>query len=101
MNKRESIFASVHLAPGWIFHPVTIRLLDGTSYSPDFWDPARKAFLELAGTRQAYYMNRAKYEVVRETFPSLPFLCVDPNNNEIPHPGWVAEMQKSQSAQKS
>lgn len=101
MNKAECIFASRHLAQGWIFHPMTLRLLDGTSYSPDFWDPSRKAFLELSDTKQAYYVNRTKYDAVRSTFPTLPFVCVDANNKEIPHPGWVSEMEKRQAARNS
>jgi hypothetical protein len=94
MNARESAFASQHLKAGWILHPCTIRLLGGGVYTPDFWDPERKAFLELVGTRQAYYSNRAKYEDVMKAYPTVPLIIVDLTNKEIPYPGWTKNLHQ-------
>jgi len=57
MTPAEVVFASTHLSQGLVFHPCTVRFLDKTSYTPDFWDPSRQAFLELSTTGGAIVSN--------------------------------------------
>jgi len=56
----------------WLFRPTTFRL-NGTSYSPDFYDGETNTFIEVSGTRQAYSFNKDKYQLFRETFPKINF----------------------------
>jgi len=92
ISRGEALFAAYHLDTGWIPKPITVRLPNGEIYTPDFWDPKRQAFLELSATRQAYYHNRQKYELVRATYPSMPFLIVSPDNVELPYDGFTGDL---------
>ena len=66
----------------WIFHPASFRL-NGTTYSPDFYDEHRNVFIEVSGSRQAYFQNKAKYQQFRETFPKINFEIRNPDGEII------------------
>ena len=54
----------------WVYQPAHFRL-DGGGYQPDFYDGERNVFIEVSGTRQAFYNNLEKYRVFIRTFPKL------------------------------
>lgn len=54
----------------WHYEPTLFRLKTEL-YTPDFYDAERNVFIEVVGTRQAYYQNRSKYENFREQFPKI------------------------------
>ena len=56
----------------WIYNPAMFHMGDA-KYSPDFYDGETGAFIEVVGTRQAYHLNKAKYELFRKTYPSIKF----------------------------
>lgn len=55
-----------------IFHPATFHMGD-EKYQPDFYDGERNCFIEVAGTRQAYHLNKEKYVLFRKTYPQINF----------------------------
>lgn len=72
-NQAEISFVQNYFThKNWTYHPCTFRL-DGTNYSPDFYDGERNVFIEVSGTRQAYHFNKKKYELFRKTFPKINF----------------------------
>lgn len=56
----------------WIYQPGMFRF-NGGSYQPDFYDGERNIFIEVAGTRQAFYTNLEKYREFVKTFPKINF----------------------------
>lgn len=62
----------------WKYQPVAFYFLDGTKYTPDFYDVERNTFIEVAATRQAYHINRAKYLLMKIEFPKINFEVRDP-----------------------
>ena len=72
-------------------HPASFRL-DGTTYSPDFYDGERNVWIEVSGTRQAYHNNKEKYKLFRESFPNLNFEIRKPSgellNEDIHYKNW-------------
>lgn len=56
----------------WTRYPATFRISDD-NYTPDFYDGERNAFIEVAGTRQAYHANKHKYEKFRRIYPKILF----------------------------
>lgn len=54
----------------WAPQPCTFHL-EGFNYTPDFYDGDKNVFIEVAGTRQAYYSNRKKYKKFQELFPLI------------------------------
>ncbi|MCJ7482641.1 MAG: hypothetical protein MUO31_06720 [Thermodesulfovibrionales bacterium] len=67
----------------WIYHPANFKV-NGSKYMPDFYDGERNVFIEVAGTRQAYYNNRAKYITFAATFPKLQFEIRYPDGVLLP-----------------
>lgn len=56
----------------WVHRPGIFRM-NGTSYAPDFYDGERNIFIEVAGTRQAYSLNKEKYLMMEKYFPKIGF----------------------------
>ncbi len=54
----------------WIYHPARFNL-NSISYTPDFYDGQRNVFIEVAGTRQAYHLNKDKYVAFKKLFPRI------------------------------
>jgi hypothetical protein len=72
-NYNEIIFVQNYFThKNWSFHPATFHM-GGAKYSPDFYDAERNCFIEVVGTRQAYHLNKEKYELFKQTFPGLNF----------------------------
>ena len=77
----------------WIHHPSTFHL-NGTNYSPDFYDAERNTFIEVIGTRQAFHANKEKYTFMGIIFPKINFEVRDSFGNLIPLEGkqeWKTE----------
>ena len=79
----------------WIYHPALFRL-NNEKYSPDFYDGERNMFIEVSATRQAYFFNKHKYELLRKLFPKLNFEIRKPsgellNEDEAIHPQLLKE----------
>ena len=71
--KREFEFVKNYFThKNWLYEPVTFNL-NGTNYTPDFYDAKRNVFIEVSGTRQAYHANKHKYKMFRKYFPKLNF----------------------------
>ena len=71
-NERERHFASVYFDhDNWTSQPKFFRLSNGTRYTPDFYDKEKDEYIEVVGTRSAYYQGRAKYALFQETYPEL------------------------------
>ncbi len=72
-HESELLFVRNHFTHNkWLPHPVMFYL-DGTKYTPDFYDQERNAFIEVTGTKQAYSANREKYKMLRKMFPRIIF----------------------------
>ena len=56
----------------WMYEPATFRF-NGHSYLPDFYDGERNVFIEVAGSRQAYSLNKEKYKEFLATYPKIKF----------------------------
>jgi hypothetical protein len=56
----------------WIHHPATFHF-NGSKYQPDFYDRERNVFIEVVGTRQAYHLNKDKYEEFRKYYSAINF----------------------------
>ena len=67
----------------WIYRPVNFRF-NGDVYEPDFYDGERNVFIEVAGTRQAFYANRQKYHAFIKAYPKIKFEIRMMNGKEIP-----------------
>lgn len=96
LSDNEAAFASQYLNSGWVYEPACFRLprwptsssrTRTATYTPDFWDPSRQAFIELCASRPNYEANRAKYAALRRQYPSIPFVVVRMDNTEIPPDG--------------
>ena len=62
----------------WSYSPVTFHFGD-INYTPDFYDGETNTFIEVAGSRQAYHINKSVYALLRETYPKLQFEVRMPN----------------------
>ena len=67
----------------WFYHPVIFRL-NGCNYEPDFYDGERNVFIEVSGTRQAFYQNREKYRLFTKNFPLINLEIRRVNGDLIP-----------------
>ena len=56
----------------WTYHPVNFRL-NNNQYMPDFYDGETNTFIEVSGSRQAYHINKVKYDLLRKKFPLIKF----------------------------
>jgi hypothetical protein len=56
----------------WLHEPARF-VLNGTTYTPDFYDQERNTWIEVSATKQAYFGNKRKYDLFREIFPELNF----------------------------
>ncbi len=71
-EKRENQFISKFFTHNnWIKYPAAFQL-NGTKYTPDFYDGRRRIFIEVVGTRQAFHYQKEKYELFREMYPFVP-----------------------------
>ena len=57
---------------GWVYEPCMFYL-NGTRYTPDFYDKERNVFIEVSATRQAYHQNKEKYDRLAKLFPKITF----------------------------
>ena len=55
----------------WVHEPRFFYLPDGTKYKPDFYDARRDVYIEVIGSRQAFYQNKDKYLAMRGAFPDV------------------------------
>ncbi len=56
----------------WIYQPAVFYMED-EKYFPDFYDGNTNVFIEVVGTKQAYFQNKHKYELFRKVFPLIKF----------------------------
>ena len=56
----------------WIYEPVIFHL-ENEKYTPDFYDQETNTFIEVMGSRQAYYLNKEKYVKLKKLFPKINF----------------------------
>ena len=85
----------------FIHQPCHFRL-NNIGYSPDFYDGKRNIFIEVAGTRQAYHINKEKYELFKQIFPKLQFEIrkTDGSLLDINNPGWSREELRTKKKRK-
>lgn len=53
--------------------------LKSSTYTPDFFLPETKTYVELVGTRQAYHANKRKYKEFMKMYPDVKFEIVTKN----------------------
>jgi hypothetical protein len=84
LNFRERIFAAKLTKDGrkWKAQPVGFHFA-GVYYRPDFYLPEEDLYIEVVGTKTAYYNNRHKYELFKLHFPNIKFSIVDYIGNSI------------------
>jgi len=82
INPAQLRYASEFLDKGWVYRPATFCTAVG-NYSPDFWCPRRKAFVEVATTRQNYHQQKPRYISFRDLYPGIPLLVVTTRDVEI------------------
>lgn len=75
INKREQEFLDTvaDKSKTYIEHPRWFKLNSGTKYMPDFYCKDDDEYIEVAGTRQAYFANRYKYEQFQKEYPEIKF----------------------------
>lgn len=56
----------------WLYHPAIFRF-NGLRYEPDFYDGEKGTFIEVAGSRQAFHLNKEKYRTFAKYFPSIKY----------------------------
>ena len=56
----------------WFYQPAKFNL-NGESYHPDFYDGETHFFIEVVGTRQAFYHGQEKYRKFIKTYPEIKF----------------------------
>ena len=56
----------------WVYQPATFNL-NGMKYTPDFYDIKKNIFIEVVGSKQAFYANREKYILLKQLFPKIKF----------------------------
>lgn len=82
MNDNERVFAR-HLDDSgktWFFEPKRFSLpAPFRHYTPDFYVVEENTYYEVAGTRQAFSLNRNKYEIFQRYYPNIKFKIVRPD----------------------
>lgn len=76
----------------WSYEPITFRF-DGIKYRPDFYDKKRNVYIEVAGTRQAYNANKAKYILFRKSFPDLTLEIRKPSGELLKKKKTIQELE--------
>ena len=72
-QKREVQFIKNYFRHNnWHYSPALFHL-NGENYTPDFYDGEKNVFIEVAGTRQAYFFNKFKYDLMRQLYPKINF----------------------------
>ena len=66
-------------------YPVRRFRLKDTTYRPDFYLPDETLYIEVIGTRQAYYANKEKIAELRKTYPNVKLIIVDIYGEPFPH----------------
>jgi len=85
----------------WYYHPATFHL-DGTTYSPDFYDADRNVWIEVSATRQAYDQGKRKYDLFQKLYPLLNFEIRSPTGElledlEKNKQKWAYQLNKYQA----
>lgn len=73
-HERERLFALHYFgARPYIYHPCVFYLDGGRRYTPDFYDTGMNVFIEVVGSRQAYYQqkDRGIYDLFFKTYPGI------------------------------
>lgn len=80
MHKREKLYADMLDKNGikWLYSPKKFDL-PGCYYRPDFYLPDEDLYVEIAGTRQAYNINKNKYKIFQSIYPKLNFVVLRPD----------------------
>lgn len=75
MTKKEMAFVKNYFSDrtDWDYAPATFKLNGYGKYTPDFYDRYTHCFIEVAGTRQAFFENKKKYFEFVKTFPEIKF----------------------------
>ena len=83
INIKEKLFADLLDTQGrkWIYHPMGFKLNDNR-YAPDFYLPEEDLYIEIVGSKQAYYYNRKKLVEFKSIYSHLNFIVVDYLGNE-------------------
>ena len=81
-NREMSFVKNFFNHNNWIHQPGIFRI-DMFSYSPDFYDGNRNAYIEVAGTRQAYHANKSKIKQIKKAFPLINFEIRQVSGKEI------------------
>jgi len=78
--RAERIFAKFLKESGleFVYQPAVFHF-NGISYHPDFYIPKDQIFYEVIGTRQAYSQIRQKIEILKNIYPFLKILTVNPD----------------------
>lgn len=57
----------------WVHEPRYFYLSNGTKYLPDFYDEKRDVYIEVVGSRQAYFNNKDKYVIFCREYKDIQF----------------------------
>lgn len=83
-NYREIEFIKNYFSdPKNFIHQPAIFNLNGRKYTPDFYDIVRNVFIEVSGSRQAYFQNKDKYAMFQKYFPQINFEVRSPSGEII------------------
>ena len=72
-HKRELEFIDNYPTGRRLLYEPKTFYLSASKYTPDFYDPIRKVYIEVSGTRQAYHHNKNKYAEFVKTYPRILF----------------------------
>ena len=85
MHDREKQFADLLTKQGrkWEY-PSRKFQMGKTSYRPDFFLPDEDIYIEVVGTRQAYFANKEKIAKFRELYPNVKLFIYDHKGEVFP-----------------
>lgn len=81
MHKREEIFLDRHLGKNktYEYQPRWFRFKNGAKYMPDFYCFEDNTYIEVVGSKQAFYRGVPKYKLMRKEYSEikLEFIAID------------------------
>jgi hypothetical protein len=76
-HEREVRFAATFFGDKpFLYTPATFKLPPGSdraTYTPDFYDVTRDVWIEVVGSRQAYFSSKGSYKSFHAMYPNLKF----------------------------
>ena len=86
MHQAERIYADMLERNGikYVFPVPLMEIGVHTKYRPDFYLPESDTYVEVVGSRQAYSVNKYKYNLFKDFYRNKRFIVVNPDGTPFP-----------------